>query len=250
MLPNRVAQNSGPGLIMNETNFPGGSISIASAGMDHYDMTTPAPQAVPGLKNYYAVYLDYRPDNAATDRIYGVAFNVNFPAGMVPVSANGLVDPFTTKYLAWNPTDENAGCLTWDGTGDAGDNNFDLRVMCAVQTDPTNASYMRIGTPAGTPENGDPAGYQDTTLNGQQVKGTLLGLFALQFTTNSDLIQGEVSLTAVPGGAGYWRGDQLVYDDSAFHGSALPSGTPEPASLALLGMGAVALVFRRHHHKR
>jgi hypothetical protein len=232
----KIGQNLGLGMLVNTTNFPNGTMTTASAGLTQYDLLNPSTQAVAGLKNYFAVYLDYVP-NAATDQIYGFGFSVNMPKGMAPVSSNGLVDNTTNKFVLFNPIDDNTGAATWETIGDFGDYAGDLQAIGVYQATVGSAQMMMIGQP-GSIDNGDNAGY----VSG---KGTLIGLFALEFMDNSQVVTGNVSLDVVGKSVTWWSSGTAMFDDSAFHGSSVPVGSPEPASLGVLALGGLALLARR-----
>lgn len=64
---NKIAQNTGTGLLLNQTNAPGGDLTTIQHGLTQMDLLDPSIQSTANLKNYFAVYVDYRP-NASTDR--------------------------------------------------------------------------------------------------------------------------------------------------------------------------------------
>jgi len=242
----KVAQNTGTGLTLSTANTQGGSLATAAAGMTQYTSTqlaSSAIQGIAGLKNYFAVYVDYVP-NSVDDRLYGVGFNVNVPAGMVPVSSSGLQNLTTQKFIFWNPIDTNSTVGTWDQFGDLGASAGDLQGVGIFQDTADNAYAMAVGTPANTVAAGDDSGY----IAG---KGTLLGLFALQFTSTS-VTQGTVSVTGTSGDARWFTADldsSTSASDAALHvnGFTFSGGAavPEPASLGVLALGGLALIARR-----
>jgi hypothetical protein len=232
----RVAQNTGSGLLVNNTNFPGGSVNTAVLGMTQYDMTGDTAPTVPNLKNYFALYADFQTDSPATDRLYGFGFNIAYTPNVAPVSSTNVRDLTTSKFMFWNPSDSNAAVATWDQAGDFGDFAGDLQAIGFYQSDSVAAAAMAVGTSANTVDNGDESGY----IAG---RGTLLGLYALQFVNSTP---GVVTVAVIPGTGALWSGSTPIYSDSIFHGTSIPVGPiPEPASLGVLAVGGLALLARR-----
>jgi hypothetical protein len=241
----KMAQNTGTGLLLSATNVPGSA--VPTSGLTVMDLTSPTVQGTAGLKNYFAVYADYHPDNPTTDRLYGVGLNISASSKMVPVSSTGLTDNSTAKFVFYNITDDNTGAATWDTFGDLGTNAGDLQGVALYQATVASAYAMNIGT-ADAISNGDNEGY----ISG---KGVLLGVFAMQFTGTLDkdeVISIATSGSSLTGAFAWW--DSNV---GAGHVSALPGdpgftgatyvipAIPEPASLGVLALGGLALLVKR-----
>jgi hypothetical protein len=241
----KIAQNTGNGAFLTTATAPGGDLTTITNGLTKTtDLKDNSIQGTTNLKNYFAVYVNFVPD--AGQKLWGVGFDVNYPAGMAPVSGNNNSDTSTAKALLWNPLDTNiSNAATWENAGDNGIAG-DLIGFGFFQLTADNAFAMAIGTPDGIPLNGDDAGY----ISG---KGTLLGVFALKFTSTN--VTGSVSLTPTLGNNG-WYNTQVNTDVSTLAVSAVGTSggiqigtsapdTPEPASLGVLALGGLALLARR-----
>ena len=89
---NKMAQNTGNG------SAPSGWTNgvVPTSGLTTYDLTSSTTQNTANLKNYFAVYADYHPNNAATDATYD-----NYVALPEPPTSLSITQTGNEVWVSW-----------------------------------------------------------------------------------------------------------------------------------------------------